>query len=209
MTTYLSFIFSHSHQCLSISHSLYLCLSLSLPFSLSISPRSLSRSLPLSSCSVTLSLSNPLSLFTPGPSLCHNWHLHSGQAWAGLTADDEIWPSDLQYDCMCESLKPVPRMPPYSLQSALLLTRALWDLVKSSALDRGYGAIWEAILRLSGRVVEWELEQMGEKICYTAYLFLVYHTLSLSFIFRAVGLPQTCVELQFVYGMVVNIFAMI
>jgi hypothetical protein len=37
----------------------------------------------------------------------------------------------------------VSQMAPYSLHSALLLWGALWTLVKSSALNREYGSIWD------------------------------------------------------------------
>lgn len=47
--------------------------------------------------------------------------------------------------CLCV----YPKMEPYSLTRALLLTRAWWAVVKSSALHREQGAFWDVNLYLS------------------------------------------------------------
>ena len=44
------------------------------------------------------------------------------------------------------------QMPPYSLYSAILLTIVLWGLVKSRALYRGKGAIWDPGVSFINRV---------------------------------------------------------
>jgi hypothetical protein len=56
------------------------------------------------------------------------------------------WPYEVRIHCC---LWVYPKMEPSSLPGALLLTRAWWAVVKSSALHREQGAIWDVNLYLS------------------------------------------------------------